>query len=131
MKIKNPIKVRRESMIRKKKIVGLLLGTSLLLGTAFTSFAGSLTFSHGNYPANLQVGGKMSSTTNESLMRIDTNVRFSSTGSGTQYRGSDYKNKKSAQNLVSVGNTKGQSFCYYYVNGKEKHRSTAWYSFNY
>ena len=108
-----------------------LLALTLSMTIATTSNAGTLTFRHGNDGYNKSVGGSMSSTTTESLMRVDTRVKYSSTGNTFHYKSSDYKNKKSASNWQKVGSTKGSPFYWYYRNGVQKHKSTAWFNFNF
>ena len=107
----------------KKKLLGLLVISMLLLLAIQPAFAGSRTYSHGM--EDYRCMGSISSTTTESSMRIKMSVSFYDGGTGWFYDEGNFNQPFFKLRSSSVRFRHGQSYCNYYVNGSNTHNSIA------
>ena len=112
-----------------KSLVASFLCMIMMLSVSMPAYAANnVTFIHGN--ETYRCFSKITQTSNQTIgTKITWQLNNSNTvASGDRVDTSGPSAKSRSKLLVGK---KGKSFGYYYVDGKQKHKSTAWMNFDF
>lgn len=107
-------------------IVGLL--SVLLISSPLFAANGAITCWHG--VSGTSTYGKITSTKKESSMQIKMKLWIDGY-EPTTFWGTKLNNTSSIYTSANVAGLSGSSYCYYYVSGKNVHKSTDRWYFNF
>lgn len=114
----------------KKKLVALFLFVVMAISTAIPTYAAStITYVHGNESNRCYAETRQSSDEFE----IGAKITWQLTGENTVVHGDKVTSDGASAKSISkwLWGKEGKSFGYYFVNGVQKHKSTAWMDFDF
>lgn len=113
----------------KKKLVALFMLVIMAISTSVPAYAANtITYIHGN-----ESNRCYAETTQTSDDTIGAKITWQLTGENTVAQGDKVTSTGASAKSRSkwLWGKEGKSFGYYYVNGVQKHKSTAWMDFDF